>query len=85
MSGSGKIKVKGTADNTKITVAGSGGFDGSNLRSSVSNIKVSGSGNVSIDVDHELNALLSGSGRIRYSGNANVNSTTSGSGSISKL
>lgn len=85
VSGSGKIRVKGTAENTKIIVAGSGGFDGSNLQSSISNIKVSGSGNVSIAVDNELNALLSGSGKIRYSGNANVNSTTSGSGSISKL
>ena len=85
ISGSGKIRVKGTAENTKITVAGSGGFDGSNLKSSVSNIKVSGSGNVSIAVDKELNALLSGSGKIRYSGNAHVNSTTSGSGNISRL
>lgn len=85
VSGSGKIRVKGRAKNTKITVAGSGGFEGINLKSSVSNVKVSGSGHVSIAVDKELNALLSGSGKIRYSGNAEVNSTTSGSGSVSKL
>lgn len=64
VSGSGKIRAKGRAEHTNITVAESGGFDGSNLRSSVSNIKVSGSGNVSIEVDKELNALLSGSGSI---------------------
>ena len=85
VSGSGKIKVKGIAKNAKITVAGSGNFEGSNLGTSISNVKVSGSGNVSIAVDTELNALLSGSGKIRYSGKAQVNSTTSGSGSISKL
>lgn len=84
ISGSGKISAKGYAKNAKITIAGSGDFDGHNLKTSNSTAKVSGSGDISIIADKQLDAVVSGSGDIRYSGNATVNSTKSGSGNISK-
>jgi len=84
ISGSGEISAKGYAKNSKITIAGSGDFDGRNLKTSNSSAKVSGSGDISIIADKQLDAVVSGSGDIRYSGNAAVNSTKSGSGNISK-
>lgn len=84
ISGSGQITTQGAAKNAKITVAGSGDFDGRNLKTSNTSAKVSGSGNISIISEKELDAVMSGSGDIRYGGNANVNSTKSGSGRISK-
>ncbi len=84
ISGSGTIIAKGKADNASITVAGSGNFDGDSLRTANAATKVSGSGNISIHTDKNLDAILSGSGNVRYSGNANVKSTKSGSGRISK-
>ena len=84
ISGSGEISAKGYAKNAKITIAGSGDFDGRNLKTSNSSAKVSGSGDISIIADKQLDAVVSGSGDIRYSGNASVNSTKSGSGNISK-
>jgi hypothetical protein len=84
ISGSGEISAKGYAKNAKITIAGSGDFDGNNLKTSNANAKVSGSGDISIIADKQLDAVVSGSGDIRYSGNAVVNSTKSGSGNISK-
>lgn len=84
ISGSGEISAKGYAKNAKITIAGSGDFDGHNLKTSNSSAKVSGSGDISIIADKQLDAVVSGSGDIRYSGNAAVNSTKSGSGNISK-
>ncbi len=85
ISGSGEIRAKGNADNAKITVSGSGDFEGNNLRISNASAKVSGSGDISLAADKNLEAVMSGSGNIRYSGNANVKSTKSGSGNISKL
>jgi hypothetical protein len=84
ISGSGEIYAKGTATNARITIAGSGDFNGSGLRTSNTSAKVSGSGDISIIADKQLEALTSGSGDIRYSGNAVVNSKKSGSGNISK-
>jgi len=84
ISGSGKIRAKGHAKNARITVAGSGNYDGQNLKTSNANAKVSGSGDISIIADKQLEAVMSGSGNIRYGGNATVNSTKSGSGNISK-
>lgn len=84
ISGSGEIYSKGNATNARITIAGSGDFNGSGLRTSNTSAKLSGSGDISIIVDKQLDALTSGSGDIRYSGNAVVNSKKSGSGNISK-
>jgi len=84
ISGSGEIYAKGSATNARITIAGSGDFNGSGLRTSNTSAKVSGSGDISIIADKQLEALTSGSGDIRYSGNAVVNSKKSGSGNISK-
>lgn len=84
VSGSGTILARGVADNAKITIAGSGDFDGIDLNTANTSAKVSGSGNINIHADKTLDALISGSGDIRYSGNATVKSTKSGSGKISK-
>ena len=84
ISGSGEIYSKGNATNARITISGSGDFNGSGLRTSNTSAKVSGSGDISIIADQQLEALSSGSGDIRYSGNAVVNSKKSGSGNISK-
>ncbi len=84
ISGSGKIMAKGKAENVKITIAGSGNFEGKELQTTNSNVKVSGSGNITITADKYLEALISGSGNIRYGGNPSVSYTKSGSGSISR-
>ncbi len=85
ISGSGEIEVKGKTENAKINVNGSGDFEGDGLRTSVASARMSGSGDISINADKDLEAAMSGSGNIRYGGNANVKSTKSGSGRISKL
>jgi hypothetical protein len=84
ISGSGGINASGTASVSNLAISGSGGFDGKNLKTSVTSVKVSGSGNATVSVEKELNAKLSGSGNITYTGNPKVNQTKSGSGSISR-
>ncbi|NEU07509.1 DUF2807 domain-containing protein [Flavihumibacter sp. R14] len=85
ISGSGEMEISGTADKANVTIAGSGDFEGRNFKTSEAQIKVSGSGNVSIGADQSLNAVVSGSGNILYSGNPKVSKTKSGSGNISQL
>jgi hypothetical protein len=84
VSGSGGITASGSASVSNLAVSGSGEFEGKNLKTDVTSVKVSGSGNLTVSVEKELNAKLSGSGNIRYSGNPKVNQSKSGSGSISR-
>lgn len=85
ISGSGKITANGSARSSEIAVSGSGDFNGKNLKTDETDIRVSGSGNVTIYADKTLNAKVSGSGNVRYGGNAEVSISKSGSGSISKI
>jgi hypothetical protein len=85
ISGSGKINAKGKAVNAQITIGGSGDFEGKGLQVTNATAKVSGSGNIAIRVNKNLEALISGSGKISYGGNPTVSYTKSGSGSISRF
>jgi hypothetical protein len=82
ISGSGGINASGSASVSNLAISGSGGFDGKNLKTDVTSVKVSGSGNATVSVEKELNAKLSGSGNIRYTGNPKVNQSKSGSGCV---
>jgi hypothetical protein len=85
ISGSGEIKASGKSQNTSITIAGSGDFEGANLNSEIANVKISGSGDIVLTVNKNLDALVSGSGDVKYGGNPSVKYSKSGSGNISKL
>lgn len=85
ISGSGEIDAKGKSENSTITIAGSGDFNGASLQSEIAKARISGSGDISLTVNKDLDALISGSGNIKYGGNPNVKYSKSGSGDISKL
>lgn len=85
LSGSGELDVRGSAERAMIKIGGSGDFEGRDFKTSVADVKVSGSGNVTIRAEKQLNAAVSGSGDISYIGNPKVERIKSGSGSISKL
>ncbi len=49
-------------------------------------VRISGSGNVEINVKDELDATISGSGSVSYKGSpSKVNSNASGSGKVRKI
>ncbi|MDB5118138.1 MAG: hypothetical protein JWQ79_3630 [Mucilaginibacter sp.] len=84
ITGSGDIKLSGHADNLKVGVSGSGDFSARGLTTINTTARVSGSGDVDVNVSGSLDANVSGSGDIRYSGSPkNVNRSKSGSGDIS--
>lgn len=84
ISGSGRIAVHGRAERSNVSLSGSGRFQGEKLKSRQASVKISGSGNVYIHADAQLDASISGSGNVHYSGNAVTNVRTAGSGKVRK-
>ena len=86
ISGSGHVKLLGTADNSRLKVSGSGVFEAPQLITASSNVHVSGSGDAKINANDSITAGISGSGSVNYTGMAkSINSTKSGSGSITRF
>ncbi|MDH5373214.1 MAG: DUF2807 domain-containing protein, partial [Acidimicrobiia bacterium] len=83
ISGSGNVTPEGTSGHLDVTISGSGRFDGTDLESATGKVRVSGSGNVVVNVTDELEATISGSGDVKYIGDPNLDSSVSGSGDIS--
>lgn len=84
ISGSGDLTFKGSAKSFTSSVSGSGDIEAYALQTDKANIKVSGSGDMTISVKNELYARVSGSGDISYKGNpAKEDVKVSGSGNIS--
>ncbi len=86
ISGSGKIKLSGDANNSRLKVSGSGVFAAPELVTSNSNVHVSGSGDAKINANESITAGISGSGSVNYTGAVkNISTTKSGSGNISRF
>ncbi|MFC7525934.1 head GIN domain-containing protein [Parapedobacter sp. GCM10030251] len=85
ISGSGRIAAAGQAKEINVSLSGSGRFEGGELKSQSANLKIAGSGTITVHADKQVDAFISGSGNIRYSGNAQTNVQTSGSGRIHRL
>ena len=85
VTGSGDIQLIGTASELEGNVTGSGDFDAYKLKANIVSAQVSGSGDIMVYAEKELNARIAGSGDISYKGNpSKENFKTSGSGDISK-
>jgi hypothetical protein len=86
VSGSGKVEASGTANEIKATISGSGKILAADLEVDKCEVRISGSGDVEINVKNDLDAQISGSGSVTYKGNpSRVNSHASGSGHVRKM
>ncbi len=85
VSGTGEIKLKGYADNNKITISGSGAMRAYNCELTKADVKVSGSGLCEINVTESLDAKVLGSGTIKHKGQTkNVVKKIYGRGSVER-
>lgn len=83
VSGSGKIELRGTADNARLEVSGSGKINAVGLEVRRVKAKISGSGSIQANAQDSVSAKVSGSGNITVHGNpAARDSKCSGSGKI---
>ncbi|MET0865672.1 MAG: head GIN domain-containing protein [Nakamurella sp.] len=83
LTGSGDVQLAGEAATSKVTVTGSGNYNGSALVTDHTEVDVDGSGDASVNVTGRLAATVSGSGGVTYSGNpAEISKDVSGSGEV---
>ena len=86
ISGSGDMRLSGRADNSTASVVGSGDFAARNLVTVNSAVRITGSGDATINASEKVDAAVHGSGDIHYTGAAkNVSSSKTGSGDISRF
>lgn len=85
ITGSGDIKLKGNTTRFTCKVTGSGDVFAYDLNAESVNAVVTGSGDIQVSAEKELQARVSGSGDIKYRGNPDKQDfKTSGSGTVSK-
>ncbi len=84
-SGSGTVVAAGEVGCAMVNSSGSGGIEALDLRAVEAEIRVSGSGDVSLTVTGHAEVDISGSGDVRLAGGATVDSDTSGSGELIQL
>lgn len=83
ISGSGDVNLGGQTKNLKVGISGSGDVNTFNLNVINSQISVSGSGDVKINVSGNLTVNSSGSGDVFYKGNPkSVIANSNGSGDV---
>jgi len=85
ISGSGDIKLGGSADEFELAISGSGSCMADKFRVEEAGIRISGSGSCKIDAVKDLEAAISGSGSVYYAGNPTIDASVSGSGKVRKM
>lgn len=85
VSGSAKINYKGSVNTQALLVSGSCDYFAKDLESEYTNIELSGSGNIELNVQLKLDVDISGSGTIKYRGSPKVTQEISGSGTVEEL
>ena len=82
--GSSDIEASGKTGRLTLTLAGSGNFEGAELKAETVIAELAGSGDAVVSVSERLEADLSGSGGLKYLGDPRVTQTASGSGEVEK-
>jgi hypothetical protein len=82
ISGSGRLIISGSATDAGFTVSGSGKIKAGNFNVRDCTAKISGSGNMWVNVEQYLKASISGSGNVFYDGSPDIEKHISGSGNV---
>ena len=82
ISGSGNMNLNGNTGSAALKISGSGDIDAFGLSARTCEVKISGSGDSSVNVTESLDVAIAGSGDVYYKGRPSVRSKVSGSGSV---
>jgi hypothetical protein len=82
ISGSGNFSFAGSAKNMNAKISGSGNIHTFDMPTENATVKITGSGDMQINVTRQLDATISGSGDIVYKGTPSVSSRVTGSGRV---
>jgi hypothetical protein len=84
VTGSGEVTLKGTSNDFHVEINGSGKVEATEFTTLNAKARISGSGEVHMNVAKSLKANVSGSGIVSYRGDAVVEKEVSGSGEVRK-
>jgi hypothetical protein len=84
LSGSGVVRLSGSAERQQVDVSGLGRYEAARLESDVVTAAISGAGEVFVTARRELDIDISGSGTLTYSGDPRVRESISGTGKVVK-
>lgn len=84
IAGAGDIKVRGKTRDLKVSIAGSGDYDGFDLMAENTNVSIVGSGDAHVYASKALRVSTAGSGDVTYAGDPEVHSSIMGSGAVKK-
>ncbi len=82
ISGSGDMNLAGSTGEANMKITGSGDIKAFDLVAKTCEVKISGSGDSSVNVSESLEVAIAGSGDVYYKGRPSVRSKVSGSGSV---
>jgi hypothetical protein len=86
IAGSGKVILKGKADQVNVNISGSGNVECTELVAQRVKVNVTGSGNTRVHTDQTLEVNVLGSGNVYYKGNArDIVKHAAGSGKVTRL
>jgi hypothetical protein len=85
VQGTGRLTLSGTCNFAKITLNSAGAFDGSDLKTRIAEVELTGSGSIKIWATERLSVNIQGSGTVYYKGTPKINSNIQGSGKLVKL
>jgi hypothetical protein len=84
ISGSGNLDLLGSGTTNQFTISGSGEIRSYNFEQNHCDARISGSGDMFLNVSEQLNVNISGSGSVYYVGDPSLNVTITGSGKVIK-
>lgn len=84
ISGSGKLNLMGESLTGDFSISGSGNIRSTNFEQKECVAKISGSGDMYVNVSDFLDVTITGSGNVYYIGDPQLNINISGSGSVIK-
>lgn len=82
ISGSGEVRLAGSADVQDVQISGSGDYAGGDLPGASATVAITGSGEVTVRVSDALAVTIIGSGDVRYFGSPRVTKNITGSGDV---
>jgi len=85
ISGSGSLVLSGETKDAKIQINGVGDCNAEAMKAENATIKISGSGDVKVFADNNLDVTIRGVGSVYYKGAATISQKISGSGEVKRL
>lgn len=82
LTGTGNVTCLGETDQLSVKLLGSGNVDLEAMRVKNADIKISGNGNVSLNVTDKLNVTIPGVGVVYYSGMPSIQQNITGIGQV---